>query len=108
MTSVSVTFVQPSGLQQTVAGQVDDTVMQLATWGSVSGILADCGGAMTCATCHIMIDEGWWDRVGPPSDDEASTMEMAVDVGPRSRLACQVKLTEAMNGLVVQVPKSQF
>jgi ferredoxin, 2Fe-2S len=108
MTSVSVTFVQHTGSQQTVKGSTDDSVMQIATWNDVSGILGDCGGAMTCATCHVKVSDEWWSRVGAPSEDEVSTMEMSIDVGPHSRLACQVKLSPELDGLVIQVPKAQF
>jgi ferredoxin, 2Fe-2S len=108
MTTVSVTFVKHDGAQQMVSGKPEDSLMQLATWNDVSGILGDCGGAMTCATCHIKISDKWWSAVGAPSEDEVSTMEMSIDVGPHSRLACQVKLSPELDGLVVHVPKAQF
>lgn len=108
MTSVSVTFVQSTGVKQTVEGNIDNSVMQTATWNEINGILGDCGGAMTCATCHVKIDEQWWSKVGDPPEDEVSTMEMSIDVGPHSRLACQIKLSPELNGLVIHVPKSQF
>jgi ferredoxin, 2Fe-2S len=108
MTTVSVTFVKHNGDQQAVAGKPEDSLMQLATWNDVNGILGDCGGAMTCATCHIKIAEEWWSKVGAPAEDEVSTMEMSIDVGPHSRLACQVKLSVELDGLVVHVPKAQF
>lgn len=108
MTSISVTFVHHTGEQQTVMANADDSLMQVATWNGVNGVLADCGGVMTCATCHIKVREDWWSKVGHPSEDEESTMEMSIDVGPRSRLACQVRLTAELDGLVVEIPKAQY
>jgi ferredoxin, 2Fe-2S len=108
MTNISITFVQFSGARQTVTADVEDSLMQVATSNTINGILGDCGGAMTCATCHIKIEDSWWDKVGAASDDELGTMEMSIDVGPKSRLACQVKLTAELDGLVVHVPKAQF
>jgi 2Fe-2S ferredoxin len=82
--------------------------MKAAVDNDVAGIVADCGGAMTCATCHVYVDEAWQSRVGPPSELETSMLECVVDPQPNSRLSCQITITEALDGLVLHLPKRQF
>ncbi len=82
--------------------------MEAATNNDVPGIDADCGGACACATCHIYVDEQWLETVGQPGELEAEMLEVAEGVEDNSRLACQVSVTEDMDGLVVTTPESQF
>lgn len=103
-----ITFVQPDGSQQTVSAAAGVTVMEAAKVNRIAGIEAECGGACACATCHIYIQEAWVDKVGKPASMEEDMLDFAFDVRPESRLSCQIKVTEALDGLVVSVPGKQF
>jgi ferredoxin, 2Fe-2S len=103
-----ITFVQPDGSQQTVTASAGVTVMEAAKVNRIAGIEAECGGACACATCHIYIQEAWVDKVGKPAAMEEDMLDFAFDVRPESRLSCQIKVTDALDGLVVTVPGKQF
>ena len=83
------------------------TVMETAIMNAVPGIVAECGGACTCATCHVYIDEDWRGTVGGPSSMEEDMLDFAFDVKDASRLSCQIKVRDALDGLVVRVPSRQ-
>ena len=104
----NITFIDFEGTQRTVEATVGDTLMETATSNDIPGIDADCGGACACATCHVYIDANWQDQVGAAEDLESEMLEVAEDVKPNSRLSCQVVITEAMDGLVVSTPESQY
>lgn len=103
-----ITFTQPDGTQQVVEAAPGMTVMEAAKKSLVPGIEAECGGACACATCHVYVDAAWRDKVGPPSDMEEDMLDFAFDVRESSRLSCQIKVTEALDGLQLQVPEKQF
>ena len=103
-----IIFTDFEGVERSVEAAVGDSVMEAATTNDVPGIDADCGGACACATCHLYVDEAWLDIVGKPEDLESEMLEVAEDVRDNSRLSCQIKVTEAMDGLVVTTPESQF
>ena len=103
MAAVKVTFVQQDGVEKTVEGEVGETLMDVGRVNGVAGILGDCGGSCSCATCHVYVDAAWRARVGGPNDIEASTLDMAVDVKPESRLSCQIVLSDELAGLRVAV-----
>ena len=85
------------------------SLMAAATGAGVPGIAAECGGALRCATCHVIIDPVWAARLPPPSADEQAMLELTAAVRePTSRLSCQIMLTAAMQGLVVRVPDRQY
>jgi ferredoxin, 2Fe-2S len=71
------------------------------------GIVAECGGACSCATCHVHVDEAWSEKVGPPSPMEEDMLDFAFDVRPTSRLSCQIKVTDELDGLIVRTPAQQ-
>jgi 2Fe-2S ferredoxin len=81
--------------------------MSAAVANSVAGILADCGGACSCATCHVQVQAPWLERVGGPSTLEASMLEYAPEVQEGSRLSCQITVTPDLEGLVVRIPSEQ-
>jgi 2Fe-2S ferredoxin len=81
--------------------------MQVAADALVSGILADCGGACTCATCHVHVDPAWLSRLPPPDDNESAMIDCALHVQDNSRLSCQITLVEALDGLTLHLPPSQ-
>jgi 2Fe-2S ferredoxin len=102
-----VTFIDASGASRTVEAQVGSTVMETALRNSIPGIEAECGGACACATCHVYVEPKWTDIVGKPSQMEEDMLDFAADVRPNSRLSCQIKVTEALDGLVVTTPTKQ-
>ena len=98
----TITFITPSGESRTVE-RADGSLMEAAVQNGVEGIDADCGGVCSCATCHIHVEPEWADRVGPPGPAEQALLELQDGANERSRLACQVKIHEALGGLVVRV-----
>ncbi len=103
-----ITFVQPDGSSIVVDAELGLTVMESAKKHDVVGIEAECGGACACATCHVYIDAAWREAVGKSSDMEEDMLDFAFDVREESRLSCQIKVTAALDGLIVRVPAKQF
>lgn len=81
------------------------SVMEAALMAGVPEILGICGGICSCATCHVMVHEQWITRTGTPSEEERAMLDSLDITAPESRLGCQIKLTDALSGLVVHVPK---
>jgi 2Fe-2S ferredoxin len=104
---VKITFIDSEGASRTVDAEVGATVMETAIRNDVPGIVAECGGACACATCHVHVAEEWKDTVGEPSPMEEDMLDFAFDVRPTSRLSCQIRVTPALDGLVLHVPKEQ-
>jgi 2Fe-2S ferredoxin len=104
----SITFIEHNGKVHQVEAEDGTSAMRAASDNGIPGIFADCGGAMTCATCHVYLDPEWLEHVGAASEDEATMLEMAVDPQPNSRLACQIVIEERLRGLVLNIPSSQF
>ena len=105
---VKVTFVESSGAEKVVDAPEGSTVMEAAVKNGVGGILAECGGACTCATCHVYVDEAWVAKTGSATGDEEEMLTLAVDPQPNSRLSCQIALSAELDGLIVRVPVAQF
>ena len=103
-----ITFIQPDGQSQTVSADVGLTVMESAKLNNIEGIEAECGGACACATCHVYVDDAWRAAAGKPSEMEEDMLDFAFDVREASRLSCQIKVTDKLDGLVVNVPAKQF
>ena len=102
-----ITYIESSGAEHAVDAETGSTVMETAIRADVPGIVAECGGACACATCHVYVDEEWKDVVGPPSPMEEDMLDFASDVRPTSRLSCQIRVRPELDGLVVQTPKRQ-
>ncbi|HLL28340.1 MAG TPA: 2Fe-2S iron-sulfur cluster-binding protein [Xanthobacteraceae bacterium] len=102
-----ITFIEHDGNKRTVDAEVGSTVMENAIRNGVPGIVAECGGACSCATCHVHVDEAWKEKVGPPSPMEEDMLDFAFDVKPTSRLSCQIKMSDELDGLVVRTPAQQ-
>jgi 2Fe-2S ferredoxin len=101
---IKVTFVEHNGTVKVEEGKIGQSLMELGRTNGVQGILGDCGGACACATCHVYVDPEWTDRVGPPDDVESEMLDMVSAVlRDNSRLGCQVKLREELDGLKVEV-----
>lgn len=104
---VHVTFVEHDGSSRAVEAENGQTLMQAATANGVRGILAECGGARVCGTCHCYIDEPWLGVTGVPCEDEKMLTEFSEHHRRNSRLSCQIKISDAINGMVVHLPPSQ-
>jgi ferredoxin, 2Fe-2S len=102
-----ITFIDSTGTARTVDGEIGSTVMETAIKNGVPEIEAECGGACACSTCHLYIGEGWMEKVGEPSPMEADMLDFAFEVKPNSRLSCQIKVTEELDGLVATTPSRQ-
>lgn len=105
---VKLNFIQPDGASQSVDVTAGMTVMEAAKQNDVPGIEAECGGACACATCHVYVDAAWVDATGKPEPIEEDMLDFAFDVRPESRLSCQIKVTDALDGLTLRVPAKQF
>lgn len=105
-----VTYVDHGGHAREVDVAVGENVMHGALYNGIEGIVGECGGGLSCATCHCYVDDAWTEKVGGPSSDiEAELLEAAAaEVKPTSRLSCQIEMTEALDGLVVHTPASQY
>jgi len=103
-----VNYVDANGNQFEADVAVGSTVMQGAVDNMIDGILAECGGACACATCHCYVDPAWVEIAGPAEGDEVDLLEAAVDPKENSRLSCQMTVTAEMEGLVVHLPASQY
>ena len=103
-----IQFVLPDGRIHGLEAPEGVSLMQVATGAGVEGILAECGGSMACATCHVYVDPAWVAAMPPALDDELEML--ACTAAPRrehSRLSCQIRITWALHGLVVQLPECQ-
>ena len=102
-----VAFVQPDGTRREVHAVVGITLMETARQHAVAGVVAACGGACACATCHVYIDSRWLSKLEPIEDMEQGMLESAWEPRPNSRLSCQVHITAEHEGLTVTVPTRQ-
>ena len=105
MTQIS--FIAFDGTKFDVEAENGSTVMENVIRNDVPGIEAECGGACACATCHVYVDEAWMPAVGEPEAMEEDMLDFAYDVRPNSRLSCQIRVRDELNGLVVRVPERQ-
>src|SRR5919204_5806258 len=99
-----ITFIQNDGTERVVEAEPGMTVMEAAIRNSVPGIAAECGGACACAPCHVYVDDAWREKVGAPSPMEEDMLDFGFDVRPNSRLSCQIKVSDDLDGLVVSTP----
>jgi 2Fe-2S ferredoxin len=104
---VRITFIEHNGKEHVVEASPGISLMQNAVRNDVPGIDAECGGACSCATCHVYIDPAWLAVTGEPETIERSMMEFSSHPEANSRLSCQITVTEQLNGLVVRIPESQ-
>ncbi|MET8983383.1 2Fe-2S iron-sulfur cluster-binding protein [Streptomyces sp. NPDC004539] len=103
-----VIFQLHDGTQRKVTAESGTVLMRAAVSHGVDGIVAECGGNASCATCHVYVDDQHTDLVGPPNDVEDEMLDFtAAERRPTSRLSCQVHISDALEGLVVHVPEEQ-
>jgi 2Fe-2S ferredoxin len=104
---VEITYIDVDGTARTVEAEAGSTVMETAIRNGVPGIVAECGGACACATCHVYVDEEWRAATGEPQPMEEDMLDFASDVRPNSRLSCQIRVKPELDGLVVRTPARQ-
>lgn len=102
-----ITYIEFDGTAHTADVAPGCSLMQGARDNNIPGILADCGGCCVCGTCHVYIEPPWCAQLATRTEIEKATIEFASDVEPHSRLACQITITEALDGLIVRMPESQ-
>ena len=103
-----VIYVSAAGESHAVDVPVGTTVMTAALKNGIDGIVAECGGVCMCSTCHVFVDEAFFNRLPPAQDTEEAVLEIAaVERQPTSRLSCQIKVTEDLDGLIVRLPARQ-
>lgn len=102
-----VTFIEPGGALRVLEVPVGITLMEAARQNGISGVVALCGGACACATCHVYVDPEWFVRLEPAEDMELGMLESAWEPRTNSRLGCQVHVTAALDGMAVTVPRRQ-
>lgn len=103
-----VTYVAHDGDARTIEAETGISVMQAAIGNGIEGIVAECGGSMSCATCHVFVEAPWLDKLAPPTPMEEELLEFRDDRTEASRLSCQIVLEDALDGIVVRLPESQF
>ena len=102
-----VTYVEYNGREHGIELEAGLSVMQGAIDNNIPGIDADCGGECACATCHVFVPEEWLAKCGTPDEQEASMLGFAATAQPNSRLACQITMSDALDGLMVHMPEAQ-
>jgi len=102
-----ITYIEHNGKEHSAEVPSGWSVMEGAVKNRIPGIDADCGGACACATCHVYVDPAWLAKLAPRQEMEEQMLDFAQDVKPNSRLSCQIKVSPALDGLVVRTPKSQ-
>jgi 2Fe-2S ferredoxin len=102
-----ITYIEHDGTEHVVDVKSGLSVMEGAVKNNIPGIDADCGGACACATCHVYVDEAWRGKTGEKSAMEESMLDFAENVEDNSRLSCQIRVSDALEGLVVRMPESQ-
>jgi len=102
-----ITYIEHDGTEHVIDVKSGLSVMEGAVKNNIPGIDADCGGACACATCHVYVDSAWESKTGDKSAMEESMLDFAENVEANSRLSCQIKVTDDLDGLVVRLPESQ-
>ena len=102
-----ITYIEYNGKLHTVEVPKELSVMEGALQNNIPGVDADCGGACACATCHIYVDEKWFDKLPKKADGEQDMLDMAFEPNKFSRLSCQITVADELDGLVVKMPSKQ-
>ena len=102
-----ITYITHKNETHTVDVQNGLTVMEGAVQNDIPGIDADCGGGMACATCHVYVNNEWYDKLTPKEDGEEDMLDMAFEPKKNSRLSCQITVTDELDGLKVNIPSKQ-
>ena len=102
-----ITYIEHNGKSHTLEVANGLTVMEGAVQNNIPGIEADCGGSCACATCHVYVDEKWFDKLPNKESAEEDMLDMAFEPKKFSRLSCQLTVSDALDGLVVKMPSKQ-
>ena len=102
-----VTYLTSNGESYTAEAKAGISIMQLATSNGIPGIEAECGGVLSCATCHVYVDGNWLDKLAPPVQAELDMLAFAETPNETIRLGCQIPYHDALDGMVVRIPDAQ-
>ena len=102
-----ITYIEHNGKSHTIEVEKGLSVMEGAIQNNISGIDADCGGSMACATCHVYVKEEWFDKVNKKTEGEDDMLDQAHEPSKYSRLSCQISVTDDIDGLIVSLPEKQ-
>lgn len=103
-----ITYIEHNGTEHVVDANNGESVMEAAINNLVPGIDADCGGACSCGTCHVFVDENWVQAVGQPGEFEEPMLDINPERSANSRLSCQIDISDELDGLIVRLPEFQF
>jgi len=103
----TIIFIEPDGTEKSVSAEIGQSVMEAAVQNGVNGIDADCGGACSCATCHGYIDESWRQKLAAADGVELDMLDFAYMREEGSRLTCQIKVCQDLDGLLIRLPEAQ-
>jgi len=103
-----ITFIQPDGSASEVEAVTGNSVMETAIDNDIPGIVAECGGACSCATCHVYVDPQWLERMPQPEPLEDGMLDCVLERRDNSRLSCQIRINEDLDGLTVRIPDAQI
>lgn len=106
--TVKVIFIEHNGTEHCVDAKVGSSVMQAAINNLVPGVEADCGGLCACATCHGYVEQEWIGKVSQKSQGESDLLQSAPSTTSESRLTCQIRVSEELDGIVIRLPASQY
>ena len=104
----NITFIEHDGTEHVVGIEAGKSLMEMAMDNGVPGIDADCGGSCACGTCHVIVADDWFAKTGSRNDEEQQMLDMTPERASTSRLACQIKTSEALDGMVLRLPEFQM
>ena len=104
----NITYIKHTGETHEILVENGKSVMEGATDNLLDGIIGECGGCCSCATCHVIVDEAWYARLNSPDETEIEMLEAVPELTATSRLSCQIAVTDELDGLVVRMPEEQF
>ena len=105
--SIEVTFVAPTGERFPITVPVGSNLKDAALHGDVPGIIGECGGYLSCGTCHVYVPEGWRERIAPPAPEEEEMLAIVLERQAGSRLSCQIIASQSLDGMIIELPESQ-
>ena len=104
----TIVFIHPDNRSESIDAVVGESAMQVATGNGIDEVVAECGGNAMCATCHVYVDDNWISRLAAMSDEEDALLDgVAAERQPNSRLSCQIKIEQDLDGLVLRLPERQ-
>jgi 2Fe-2S ferredoxin len=103
-----IKFISADGTETEINAETGSSLMVNAVNNGIQGIVAECGGACSCATCHVIVDPTWYAKLTPAAQLEKDMLEFAAEPSPTGRLSCQIPVTDELDGLVVTIPSAQY